>query len=155
MKKLLVIGLLALGAVTFAANGQGARQGNGQPNGMTRMEANNGICTVTGTTERANQGKFMGSGMKSGKSGRKGSGYGMGNGYAALTPEQQKLRTQNSIAIQEKRLDVRKEMAKDNVNWSNVEKLNREMANLRADQQTQMMKFRAENAAKTAAPKTN
>lgn len=77
MKKLLVFGLLVLGAVTFVANGQGAKQGNRQPNGMTRMEANNGICTVTGTTERANQGTFVGTGVKSGNTERTGQGAGV------------------------------------------------------------------------------
>lgn len=61
MKKIiLVVGVLTLGALTFAANGTGAKQGNRQPNGQTRMEANNGICTVTGTTTRGNAGTFQG-----------------------------------------------------------------------------------------------
>nr|WP_307775458.1 hypothetical protein [uncultured Cetobacterium sp.] len=60
MKKLLIIGTLIIGAVTFAANGTGTKRGNAQPNGMTRMEANNGICVVSKTTERANAGEFLG-----------------------------------------------------------------------------------------------
>ena len=80
MKKLLVVGLLVLGAVTFAANGQGARQGNRQPNGVTRMAANNGICTVSGTTERANAGTFVGTGVRSGNTNNKAVRNGQGAG---------------------------------------------------------------------------
>ncbi|MGL4568361.1 MAG: hypothetical protein ACRCU6_07505 [Fusobacteriaceae bacterium] len=79
MKKiLLVMGVLTLGALTFAANGTGAKLGNRQPNGQTRMEANNGICTVTGTTTRGNAGTFQGTGVKSGaQTNRNGQGAGV------------------------------------------------------------------------------
>ncbi|MBC2852082.1 hypothetical protein H5J22_11805 [Cetobacterium sp. 8H] len=62
MKKLLIIGTLILGTLTFAANGTGRLAGNAQTNKMTRMAANNGLCVVTGTTERANKGEFLGQG---------------------------------------------------------------------------------------------
>lgn len=130
MKKYIVLGVLALSAASFAkGNGMG---NNGHDGKMNSKRNNKGamVCPVDGTTMRR-------------------------DGKMALTHEQQKLRTQSSIAIQEKQLAVRKEMAKDNVNWTNIEKLNREMANLRADQQTQMMKFRVENAAKATAPASN
>ncbi|MGL4403486.1 MAG: hypothetical protein ACRCTS_07190 [Fusobacteriaceae bacterium] len=77
-KTILVIGVLTLGALTFAANGTGAKLGNRQPNGQTRMEANNGICTVTGTTTRGNAGTFQGTGIKSGnQTGKNGQGAGI------------------------------------------------------------------------------
>lgn len=78
MKKLIVLGTLAIGMMSFAANGTGALQGNRQPNGQTRMEANNGICVVTGTTTRGNAGTFIGTGVKSGNTtNRNGQGAGI------------------------------------------------------------------------------
>lgn len=62
MKKLLIIRTLILGAVIFATKGTGELAGNAQPNGVTRMVSNNGICVITGTTERANKGEFVGLG---------------------------------------------------------------------------------------------
>jgi hypothetical protein len=60
MKKIILATMLVLGVSTFAANGTSSLQGNRQPNGQTRMEANGGICVTTGTTTRGNAGSFLG-----------------------------------------------------------------------------------------------
>jgi glucan-binding YG repeat protein len=73
-------------------------------------------------------------------------------GKIQLTPEQQKIKTQYSIALQEKRLEIKKEMTKNPLNWKNIEKLNKEEATLQAEHKTQMMKWRVENIAKAPAP---
>lgn len=154
MKKTILAGLLVIGAVSFAANGTGTLAGNNQPNGVTRMEANNGICSVTGTSTRANSGNFMGKGMKSGndmmgknmkmgkKMGRKSQGNGGKYGYALLTPEQRTAAEKNMIAVQEKKLEVRKIMLDKTPDWKKVEKLNLEMATLQAKNRTEMDKAR-------------
>lgn len=150
MKKTILAGLLVIGAVSFAANGTGALAGNNQPNGVTRMEANNGICTVTGTAVRGNSGSFMGKGTKSGKDmmgknmkmGRKSKGNGGKYGYALLTPEQRTAAEKNMIAVQEKKLEVRKIMLDKTPDWKKVEKLNLEMATLQAKNRTEMEKAR-------------
>ncbi|MDX8337487.1 hypothetical protein [Candidatus Cetobacterium colombiensis] len=78
MKKLLIIGTLVLGSIAFAANGTGRLAGNAQPNGVTRMAANNGVCVVTGTTERANKGEFVGPGRGQGQGRGRMAGKGQG-----------------------------------------------------------------------------
>ena len=52
------------------------------------------------------------------------------------TPEMQK----NMIDIEQKQLDIRKAMLDDKVDWSKVEKLNKEIGEIRAKMQTEMMK---------------
>lgn len=115
MKKLLVVGTLILSAGAFAAGGHSGHSGNGK-----KVAGNNNGCTMMG-----------------GKTG--------GRMMANLTPEQQKVMQRDMIAIQEKQLEVRKAMAEDKVDWNKVEKLNKEVANLRATHKTQMMKYMAEN----------
>ncbi|MCQ8213404.1 hypothetical protein NON08_12925 [Cetobacterium somerae] len=80
MKKLLVLGVLILGTVTFSANGTGKLAGNSQPNKTTRMAANNGICVVTGTNERANKGESIGPGRAQNQTQGKGKMRGNGQG---------------------------------------------------------------------------
>ena len=53
-----------------------------------------------------------------------------------MTPEMQKQR----IAIEEKELAIKKEMVKDKPNWTQVEKLNREIALERATAKTERLK---------------
>lgn len=80
MKILLVFGVLILGTVTFSANGTGKLAGNSQPNRTTRMAANNGICVVTGTSERANKGESIGPGRGQNQTQDKGKMRGNGQG---------------------------------------------------------------------------
>ena len=101
MKKLLIIGTLVLGAVTFAANGTGKLAGNAQPNGVTRMAANNGICVVTGTTERANKGEFVGSGRVAQNQNLNNQGRGRGNGQGRMFKNQANNTSVNNVATTE------------------------------------------------------
>lgn len=93
MKKLLVMGVLVLGSITFAANGTGKLSGNAQPNGVTKMAANNGICVVTGTSERANKGEFIGPGR--GQNLNQGRGKMRGNGQGRILNNQNNPTSQN------------------------------------------------------------
>ena len=52
------------------------------------------------------------------------------------TPEMQK----NMIDIEQKQLDIKKAMLDDKVDWNKVEKLNKEIGEIRAKMQTEMMK---------------
>ena len=101
MKKLLIIGTLVLGAVTFAASGTGKLAGNAQPNGVTRMAANNGICVVTGTTERANKGEFVGSGKGGQNQNLNTQGRGRGNGQGRMFKNQANNTSVNNVATTE------------------------------------------------------
>ncbi|MBC2855566.1 hypothetical protein H3N56_03525 [Cetobacterium sp. 2A] len=70
------------------------------------------------------------------------SGMGKGHSRMILTPEQQKLRSENSIAIQEKKLQVKKLLLNEKVDWTKVENVNKDIAILQAKQRTEMMKIR-------------
>ena len=61
----------------------------------------------------------------------------------AMTPEMQKQR----IAIEEKELAVKKELIKDKPNWTQVEKLNREIALEQASARTERLKQMKEKQA--------
>ncbi|MHA4989074.1 hypothetical protein [Cetobacterium somerae] len=98
MKKLLIIGTLVLGAVTFAANGTGRLAANAQPKGVTRMAANNGVCVVTGTTERANKGEFIGSGRGGQNQNLNNQGRGRGNGQGRMFKNQVNNTSVNNVS---------------------------------------------------------
>lgn len=120
MKKLVILGIAALSIASFAkGNGNGYDHGMGSGMGNGKHHRGNAICA----DGQQRQGRMM------------------------MTPEQQKIMNQNSIAMQEVRLEIRKEMSKDSINWNNIEKLNKKVADLQAAQRTQMMKWRVENAA--------
>ncbi|MEG0134375.1 MAG: hypothetical protein RR476_02695 [Cetobacterium sp.] len=70
------------------------------------------------------------------------SGMGKGHSRMILTPEQQKLRSENSIAIQEKKLQVKKLLLNEKIDWTKVETVNKDIAILQAKQKTEMMKIR-------------
>ena len=67
----------------------------------------------------------------------------------AMTPEMQQKR----LAIEEKELAIKKEMIKDKPNWTQVEKLNREIALEKASAKTERMKQMKENSTNQALPK--
>lgn len=64
------------------------------------------------------------------------------------TPEMQK----SMIDIEQKELDIKKEMLEDKVDWNKVEKLNKEIAQIKADIQTKVMKQHFEMMKSTATP---
>lgn len=97
MKKLLILGALILGTITFSANGTGKLAGNSQSNRTTRMATNNGICIVTGTNERANKGEFTGSGR--GQNQTQGRRKMRGNGQGRMLNNQTANTTSSNIKV--------------------------------------------------------
>lgn len=71
-------------------------------------------------------------------------GNGFRRSHMINNPEFEKL----SIAMDEKRLEIRKEIIKDTPDWSKIEKLNTDMATERAKFKTQMIKRRYEEMKK-------
>ncbi|MGL4534087.1 MAG: hypothetical protein ACRCUA_03390 [Fusobacteriaceae bacterium] len=122
MKKLLMIGVLAISAVGFAAG-----NGNGGRNGMGRT---GNVSHFNNQTNR--QGNLIN-----------------------LTTEQRETITKERITMDEKKLEIRKLMVTSNPDWKKVEKLNLELATLKAKSKTQMMKLRHEGIAKAQVAKTN
>lgn len=57
------------------------------------------------------------------------------------SPENEKSR----ILIEEKRIEIRKELLNEKPNWNKIEKLNNEIALERAKNKTEHMKYRFEN----------
>lgn len=111
MKKMIIIGMLAVSAVGFAA---------GKNNGTKEMNF------------KRNQ-----------------------NIASNLTLEQREAFAKERIAMDEKKLEIRKLMVSQNPDWNKVEKTNLELATMRAKSQTQKMKLRHETMLKNQATKTN
>ena len=65
----------------------------------------------------------------------------MMRGKRNITPEMEQKR----IAMEEKELAIKKELIKDSPNWTQIEKLNREIAVDQASMRTSEMKQRKEN----------
>lgn len=82
-----------------------------------------------------NSGNMMGSGGM-----MKGMSCPMMSQDNMMTPEMKKEMKQKMIAIDEKELEVKKALAEDKIDWDKVGKLNRELADMKADMQTEMMK---------------
>lgn len=115
-----------------------------------------GAIIVISTSTYAFRGNSYGGGCFGGSfSGMgRGGGYHMGyrgNEYNTLTTEQQQeylqVREQNigvynkySIDIQQKRLDVERELLNEKPDWKKIGKLNEEIAKLEAQMKTEQMK---------------
>lgn len=82
-----------------------------------------------------NSGNMMGSGGM-----MKGMSCPMMSHDSMMTPEMQKEMQQKMIAMDEKELEIKKALAEDKIDWDKVGKLNKELADMKADMQTQMMK---------------
>lgn len=136
MKKLILLGTFILGTVAFSAGGLGNRQ----INGMTSMDANNGICVVTGTTQRGLQGAYQGNGInfKNNTMGRRGNNNNLR--YSYLSNEQKLIFEKNIISIQEKNLEIKKAMLEATPNWQKIEKLNEEIAVIQSKNRTETEK---------------
>lgn len=124
MKKLLMVGMLIISAGAFAAPHHTEQQGMGMGQGM--MMDN---CQMTGNGKGAQM---------------------YNNMMSNLTPEQKKEMQKEMVQIQEKRLEVKKAMLEDKVDWTKVEKLNKEIGEIQAKHKTQMMKYMAEHPAVVA-----
>ncbi|MCF0171864.1 MAG: hypothetical protein HUJ87_15330 [Fusobacterium varium] len=62
------------------------------------------------------------------------------NNNMNLTSTQQKAIDNYQLQIDEKRLEINKIMNSDSVNWNQIEKLNKEIAEIRAKIKTEIMK---------------
>lgn len=140
MKKLLIISTLLIGATAFAVTASNS----------ANMPA---LCPMTGNTAlRSGSGNGMGPGMKTGANrsensmmGKKASkkrGFKTGYMSKLMTPEQRLAAEKNMITVQEKKLELRKVMLEKTPDWKKVEKLNQEIANIKAKQSADMMKIR-------------
>ena len=124
MKKYVLVCSFILSAFTFAAshdNHQDHIQQNTM-NDMPMMQSQNTNCPTCNSMMPMSGG--MGKKMM------------MKNNMMTMTPEMQK----NMIDIEQKQLDIKKAMLDDKVDWSKVEKLNKEIGEIRAKMQTEMMK---------------
>ncbi|MGL5277716.1 MAG: hypothetical protein ACRC8M_01365 [Cetobacterium sp.] len=123
MKKYILICSFIVSAFTFAAshdNHQDHVQQN-TTNDMPMMQSQNNNCSTCSNMM-----------PMSGAMGKKM----MKNNMMNMTPEMQK----NMIDIEQKQLDIKKAMLDEKVDWNKVEKLNKEIGEIRAKMQTEMMK---------------
>ncbi|MGL5208908.1 hypothetical protein [Cetobacterium sp.] len=126
MKKYVLVCSFIISAFTFAAshdNHQDHVQQNTM-NDMPMMQSQNNNCH-----NNMMQNMTQMPGWKSDKKMMK-------SNMMYATPEMQK----NMIDIEQKELDIKKAMLDDKVDWSKVEKLNKEIGEIRAKMQTEMMK---------------
>ena len=122
MKKYVLICSFILSAFTFAASHNSNQQNQNTMDGMPiMMQSQNTNCPTCNNMMPMSGG--MGKKM-------------MKNNMMNMTPEMQK----DMIDIQQKELDIKKEMLENKVDWNKVEKLNKEVGEIRAKMQTEMMK---------------
>ena len=114
MKKILIVGLLAISAIGFA-NGYGHGGNHGGRNGQHR-------------------------GNYGGMNGHRGGMNGHMNNGRNLTDSEIRENRKNSVVIQEKELEIRKLMSENNVDWTRVEALDLELSKLRSTHRIERMK---------------
>lgn len=121
MKKIIITGLLLVGAASFSNTSQPSH-----PAAETQMA----ITTGKNPTKRSNSDI---------KNTRKNMDM-----RKFFTPDQRIAAEKNRITIQEKRLEVRKSLLEKNPDWKKIEKLNLESATLQAKNRTEMQKLKFE-----------
>lgn len=110
MKKFLLLGVLAISSISFAWGGHHNNYGNYGYRG-------NHCCYSSGYHMNSYR-----------------------NNNVNLTSAQQKTIDNYQLQIDEKKLEINKIMNSDNVNWNQVGKLNKEIAEIRAKIKTEIMK---------------
>ncbi|MCQ8211235.1 hypothetical protein NON08_01455 [Cetobacterium somerae] len=128
MKKYFLIGSFIISAFTFAAS-HDSHQNHSQQNMMN--DNNMPMMQSQENCPKCNMMQNM-SQMPGWKADKKM----MKSNMMYATPEMQK----NMIDIEQKELDIKKAMLDDKVDWNKVEKLNKEIGEIRAKMQTEMMK---------------
>ncbi|MEG0069883.1 hypothetical protein [Cetobacterium sp.] len=118
MKKLLVIGTFMISALAFSADTTTKDTQNMMNGKMMQCET----CPMMESGQMMGQNKMMGNHMMN------------------VTPEMQKEMQKEMILIKEKNLEIQKEMLENKVDWAKVEKLNKEIGDIKAGMQTKMMK---------------
>ena len=142
MKKYVLVCSFIISAFTFAAshdNHQDHVQQNTM-NDMPMMQSQNANCP---TCNNMMQNMTQMPGWKSDKKMMK-------SNMMYATPEMQK----NMIDIEQKQLDIKKAMLDDKVDLNKIEKLNKEIGEIRAKMQTEMMKNQYEMMKAAPAPTT-
>ena len=129
MKKYFLIGSFIISTFTFAAS-HDSHQNHSQQNMMNdnmpaMMQSQGTDCPKCNMMQNMTQ-------MPGWKADKKM----MKSNMMYATPEMQK----NMIDIEQKELDIKKAMLDDKVDWNKVEKLNKEIGEIRAKMQTEMMK---------------
>lgn len=121
MKKLIIIGTLILSAGAFA---NGHWNDNSNNNNQCVGWNNGSRCYTQNNRDNWNRGNKK---------------------HFRLTTEQKKEISKVKIALEEKKLELKKLMLENNVDWTKVQKLNQEMGNISAKLKTDMMKYKYEN----------
>lgn len=136
MKNFLMLGAMVISATIFAAdpatNPHAAHQNAGQ----------NGMMMGSMMTPEMMQ-KMKDSGMSCPMmeaGGMQNNGMMGGNMMANMTPEQKVAMEKDMAVMQEKMAEVKKLTSVEKPDWKKVEKLNEEIAKLRAKHMTEMMK---------------
>ncbi|MCQ8211960.1 hypothetical protein NON08_05380 [Cetobacterium somerae] len=113
MKKFLLVSMMALGLGTVAM----AKGNNGHR--MSNNTYNNGGKMMVGQCQTSEEKALMREKMRT-------------------NPKLQEGR----IKLQENKVAMMKEMAKENPNFTNIEKINKDRANIQAEMKTEQMKMR-------------
>lgn len=131
MKKYILVCSFVLSAFTFASS-HDSHQTHSQQNMMNNMpmmqQSQNANCPTCNNNMMQNMTQMPG--WKADKKMMR------NNMMMYATPEMQK----NMIDIEQKELDIKKAMLEDKVDWNKVDKLNKEIGEIRAKMQTEMMK---------------
>lgn len=138
MKKYILVCSFILSAFTFSATHDNHQNQQSTMNEMPMMQSQNG-CPKCGSEMMKNMSQMPR---------WKGDQKLMKSNMMYATPEMQK----SMIDIEQKELDIKKEMLEDKVDWSKVEKLNKEIAQIKADIQTKVMKQHFEMMKSTPTP---
>ncbi|MGL4357833.1 hypothetical protein [Cetobacterium sp.] len=121
MKKLFILGTILLSTSLFSAGNMGGMMQGGKMENMPMMQGGMQCqCPMMGAG---------GKGMMASK---------------MMTPEMKKDMQMQKIAIQEKELEISKTLAQDKIDWAKVEQLNRDIAHIRATNETKMMQMHYE-----------
>ncbi|MBC2851858.1 hypothetical protein H5J22_10670 [Cetobacterium sp. 8H] len=118
MKKLLFIGTFIISALSFSADTTTKDTQTMMSGRPMQCET----CPMMSSDQMMGQNKMMGKHMMN------------------VTPEMQKEMQKEMILIKEKNLEIQKEMLENKVDWNKIEKLNKEIADIKAGMQTKMMK---------------
>lgn len=120
MKKLFILGTVLFSTSIFSAGNMGGMMQGGKMDNKPIMQGMQCQCPMM---------EAGGKGMMTSK---------------MMTPEMKKDMQMQKIAIQEKELELSKALAQDKIDWAKVEQLNRDIAHIRATNETKMMQMHYE-----------
>ncbi|MGL4308507.1 MAG: hypothetical protein ACRC0W_00220 [Cetobacterium sp.] len=124
MKKMLMVGLLVLSASVFAnGNMMNGNNNNNSGNGKGWHHNSNCDAMMQNNNHRRNNNKKSGFKFK-------------------LNAEQRKEIDKIKIQIDEKKLELKKLMTEDSINWDKVGKVNQDISTVTANLKTKMMKYK-------------